>query len=112
MNSVAECDNVKGKQAFAVLKELLMKAVIQRFIAMLLLVIPGLMATYGFLAMKDAWFAQFETAEGSILWWKLLLGIVLFGIGVAFIGGWVFFRDRKRNYVAPRFRVKRKKRQA
>ncbi|WP_159882247.1 DUF2627 domain-containing protein [Paenibacillus puerhi] len=90
-----------------------MKAVIQRFVAMLLLVIPGLMATYGFLAMKDAWFAQFEVSggSGSILWWKLLLGIVLFGLGVAFIGGWIFFRDRKRNYVAPRFRQKRKKRQ-
>ncbi|SDC37534.1 Protein of unknown function [Paenibacillus sp. UNCCL117] len=89
-----------------------MKAVIQRFIAMLLLVIPGLMATYGFLAMKDAWFAQFETSggDGSILWWKLLLGIVLFGLGVAFIGGWIFFRDRKRNYVAPRFRKKRQRR--
>ncbi|MEK8127504.1 DUF2627 family protein [Paenibacillus filicis] len=89
-----------------------MKPVIQRFIAMLLLVIPGLMATYGFLSMKDAWFAQFETAGGSILWGKLLLGFVLFGLGVAFIGGWTFFRDRKRNYVAPRFRKKPKKRKA
>ncbi|MED4601606.1 DUF2627 domain-containing protein [Paenibacillus validus] len=89
-----------------------MNAVFQRFIAILLLVIPGFMATYGFLAMKDAWFAQFDVNDGDagILWWKLALGFILFGLGVAFIGGWIFFRDRKRNYVAPRFRQKRKKR--
>lgn len=88
-----------------------MKVTLYRFIAMLLLVIPGLMATYGFLAMKDAWFAQFDqtAAYPGILWGKLILGLILFGVGVAFIGGWIFFRDRKHNYVAPRFREKRKK---
>ena len=33
-----------------------MRAPFYRFIAILLLVIPGLTATYGFLAMKDAFF--------------------------------------------------------
>ncbi|WP_019532765.1 DUF2627 domain-containing protein [Paenibacillus ginsengihumi] len=78
---------------------------VSRFIAILLLVIPGLAATYGFLAMKDAWFAQFD---GGFLWGKFVLGLLLFAAGVSFIGGWIFFRDRKRNYVAPRFREKRK----
>ncbi len=43
--------------------------------------------------MKDAWFAQFDVNDGDagILWWKLALGFVLFGLGVAFIGGWIFF---------------------
>lgn len=86
-----------------------MKGTFTRFIAILLLVIPGLMATYGFLAMKDAIFAQFSAADGHVLWGKFSLGLVLFIIGVAFIGGWTFFRDRKRNYVAPRFKPKRKK---
>ncbi|MFC5447992.1 DUF2627 domain-containing protein [Paenibacillus aestuarii] len=86
-----------------------MKAPFFRFIAILLLVIPGLMATYGFLAMKDALFAQFNTDIGHVLWGKMLLGILLFAAGVAFIGGWTFFRDRKRNYVAPRFKAKRPK---
>ncbi|NTZ17619.1 DUF2627 domain-containing protein [Paenibacillus sp. JMULE4] len=88
-----------------------MKVTLYRFIAMLLLVIPGLMATYGFLAMKDAWFAQFDqtATDPGILWGKMILGLILFGVGVAFIGGWIFFRDRKHNYVAPRFREKRKK---
>jgi hypothetical protein len=86
-----------------------MKAPFYRFIAILLLVIPGLMATYGFLAMKDAIFAQFNPEDGHMLWEKFTLGLILFVIGVAFIGGWTFFRDRKRNYVAPRFKAKRPK---
>jgi len=88
-----------------------MKDSIKRFIAVLLLVIPGLLATYGFLAMKDAFFAQFGSADSNahVLWGKMILGFILFAMGVSFIGGWTFFRDRKRNYVAPRFKAKRKK---
>lgn len=86
-----------------------MKGPFSRFIAIMLLVIPGLMATYGFLAMKDAIFQQFAVEDGNVLWWKFVLGLILFIMGVAFIGGWTFFRDRKRNYVAPRFKAKRKR---
>lgn len=87
-----------------------MKMTLQRFIAVLLLVIPGLMATYGFLAMKDALFMGFADDSTGFMWGKMLLGIVLFALGVGFIGGWTFFRDRKRNYVAPRFNGRKKKR--
>lgn len=88
-----------------------MKTAFYRLIAILLLVVPGIMATYGFLAMKDAFFAQFGSVENDphVQWGKLLLGLLLFIAGVTFIGGWIFFRDRKRNYVAPRFKEKRKK---
>jgi hypothetical protein len=88
-----------------------MNDTVKRFIAVLLLVIPGIIATYGFLAMKDAFFAQFGAADAHphVQWGKMLLGFFLFALGVAFIGGWTFFRDRKRNYVAPRFKAKRKK---
>jgi threonine/homoserine/homoserine lactone efflux protein len=88
-----------------------MKTAFFRFIAILLLVIPGILATYGFLAMKDAWFAQFGPPETDphVLWGKFILGFICFAAGVAFIGGWIFFRDRKRNYVAPRFKAKRNK---
>ncbi|MCU6795933.1 MULTISPECIES: DUF2627 domain-containing protein [Paenibacillus] len=88
-----------------------MKTTLSRFIAVLMLVIPGLIATYGFLAMKDAFFAQFGAAEANphVLWGKFTIGLIMFLAGVAFLGGWTFFRDRKRNYVAPRFKVKRKR---
>jgi hypothetical protein len=83
----------------------------KRFIAVLLLVIPGVTATYGFLAMKDAFFAQFgdPATNPHVLWGKMILGLFLFALGIAFIGGWTFYRDRKRNYLAPRFKPKRKK---
>jgi len=88
-----------------------MKLKLQRLLAVLLLVIPGIAATYGFLAMKDAWFAQFGPPEQNprILWSQFAVGFVLFVAGVAFVGGWIFFRDRKRNYVAPRFKQKKNK---
>ncbi|QHT60460.1 DUF2627 domain-containing protein [Paenibacillus lycopersici] len=89
-----------------------MKQVLIRFIAVLLLVIPGLGATYGFLLMKDALFHFFasygeDASTHPFEWWRFIGGLALFLIGVGFIGGWTFFRDRKRNYVAPRFRKKR-----
>lgn len=89
-----------------------MKVVIARFIAVLMLVIPGLAATYGFLLIKDAIFVYFsemgnDEVASSFGWWKFLLGLLLFFAGAGFIGGWIFFRDRKRNYLAPRFRKKR-----
>ncbi len=89
-----------------------MNDTIKRFIAVMLLVIPGITATYGFLMMKDAFFAQFAAPESNphVLWGKMFLGLFLFVLGIAFIGGWTFFRDRKRNYLAPRFKPKRKKR--
>lgn len=89
-----------------------MKLILQRLIAILLLVIPGLAAAYGFLRMKDALFVYFaDMGDVSITpdfnWWKFIGGAFLFLLGIAFIGGWVFYRDRKRNYLAPRFRPKR-----
>lgn len=89
-----------------------MKLVTARFIAILLLVIPGILACIGFLKMKDTVFlyiSEFgnESITPNFQWLPFLLGFLMFGAGVAFIGGWTFFRDRKRNYVAPRFKPKR-----
>jgi hypothetical protein len=84
-----------------------MRLKLSRFIAVLMLVIPGFIATYGFLLIKDSIFAAFDPNVYGFPWGKLVLGVFLFLAGVAFLGGWIFFRDRKRNYVAPRFKVKR-----
>ena len=49
-----------------------MKPITLRFIAVLLLVIPGFAATYGFLAMKDAFFCKLRTRDffmGEIHCW-------------------------------------------
>jgi hypothetical protein len=81
----------------------------QRFIAIILLVIPGVLATYGFLWMKNAIFVLFSPQPFP--WFMFVAGVVAFSVGVAFIAGWIFYRDRKRNYVAPRFREKNKNKQ-
>lgn len=78
-----------------------------RFLAVLLLVIPGGLATYGFALMRESVMSALGPPPFS--WWTFLGGLGLFCGGVAFIGGWIFYRDRKRNYVAPRFRKKRKR---
>ncbi len=89
-----------------------MRQTLSRFIAVLLLVIPGIMATYGFLLLKESVFDYFaHFGDDSLIpdfdWLRFVLGAIFFFAGVAFIGGWIFFRDRKRNYVAPRFKPKR-----
>lgn len=85
-----------------------MKLKISRVIAILLIVIPGILATYGFILMKEAFFAQFDPEIGHFLWGKLIFGLLLLVAGIFFLGGWILFRDRKRNYVVPRFKEKRK----
>ncbi|OXM16725.1 DUF2627 family protein [Paenibacillus herberti] len=89
-----------------------MKVVISRFVAILILVIPGIIACYGFLQMKTATFDYLaEFGNDSVIpdfnWIPFIIGFILFVIGIGFIGGWIFFRDRKHNYVAPRFKKKR-----
>ncbi|MEB3103511.1 DUF2627 domain-containing protein [Ferviditalea candida] len=84
-----------------------MLQILYRFIAVVLLVVPGIVAAYGFILMKDAVFESF--GPPVMPWGKFLLGILFFLIGVFFVGGWIFYRDRKRNYVAPRFKEKRNK---
>jgi hypothetical protein len=89
------------------------KLILSRLIAILLLVIPGIGAAYGFLLMKDAFFQYFAEMGDVHLqtphfaWGSFLIGFILFFLGVGFIGGWIFFRDRKHNYLSSRFRPKR-----
>lgn len=88
-----------------------MKLIFYRFLAILLLLLPGLLATYGFLQAKNAIFDYIASigteAGGAFAWLNFLWGVLCFAAGVAFIGGWIFYRDRKHNYLAPRFKQKK-----
>ncbi|MCR8660374.1 DUF2627 domain-containing protein [Paenibacillus endoradicis] len=91
-----------------------MKLTVQRIIAMFMLVIPGLIACFGFLKVKDSLYDYFvsfgiDGVDPSFQWWKFIFGLIMFLAGTGFIAGWTFFRDRKRNYVATRFKEKREK---
>ncbi|GGK19144.1 hypothetical protein GCM10010965_10320 [Caldalkalibacillus thermarum] len=69
---------------------------IQRFISILILVIPGALGVYGWTLMREAFFTNF-TPEG-FQWDMFLLGFFLFVVGVGFVGGFIFYRDKKRRY--------------
>ncbi|MBA2173658.1 DUF2627 domain-containing protein [Halobacillus locisalis] len=74
-----------------------------RLIALLILVIPGIVAVYGIKLIRDALFGEFH----PIFFHMVLQGIagVLFVVGgLAFIGGFILHRDRKRNLTKGRFK--------
>ena len=81
-----------------------MKLMISRFIAIILLVIPGIAAVTGFLKVKDAVFHYYSQhgnralVQPSFEWLNFTVGILLFAAGMSFLAGWIYFRDRKRGY--------------
>ncbi|WP_209860443.1 DUF2627 domain-containing protein [Paenibacillus shirakamiensis] len=89
-----------------------MKTLTARFIAVLILVIPGIIAMIGFIFMKDAIFFYMSDHGNDNLthvtfdWMRFVGGLVMFAIGMSFLGGWIYFRDHKRNYTGPRSKNK------
>ncbi|WP_334071666.1 DUF2627 domain-containing protein [Paenibacillus sp. A14] len=85
-----------------------MKLMLSRFLAIVILVIPGVAAMTGFLKMKDALFIYMSQhgddslTQVSFDWLNFTVGLLLFVLGIGFLGGWIYFRDRKRNYAGPR----------
>jgi hypothetical protein len=81
-----------------------------RIVALLILVIPGVFAAYGVKMMRDMVFGitigPFTT---SFLWLQFLVGLLMFIAGLAFIGGFILRRDRKKNKVQARFKLNDKK---
>jgi ABC-type Fe3+ transport system permease subunit len=77
----------------------------QRIIALVILLIPGIVAALGIKWMRDTLFGILHSPIPS-LWLQFLCGFILFALGLAFIGGFILHRDRKRNKVQPRFQKK------
>lgn len=73
----------------------------QRFIALFILIIPGALGVYGWTMMRNAVFDALGGESFPILFF--LGGLVLFLLGVAFVGGFIFHRDKKRKLVRPKF---------
>ncbi|ARI77115.1 DUF2627 domain-containing protein [Halobacillus mangrovi] len=74
-----------------------------RLIALLLLVTPGLIAMYGIKLIRDALFGEFHPIFMHIAV-QGLLGVIFVVGGIAFIGGFILHRDRKRNLTKGRFK--------
>lgn len=69
-----------------------------RFIAVLLLFIPGVLAAYGIKLMRDTVFDEFHPLFFNV-GIQFIVGLLLFIFGLAFIGGFIVHRDRKKNLI-------------
>lgn len=79
--------------------------VVQKIIALLIMVIPAAIAMYGIKLIRDAFFYSMAP-DVSFLWGKLVLGLLAFAIPVLFIAGFILHHDRKKNRVQPRFMIR------
>ncbi|RXT13809.1 DUF2627 family protein [Ammoniphilus sp. CFH 90114] len=71
----------------------------QRLLAVFVIVIPGLLAGYGWNIMRDVIFFSFTPEGGSLPVLKFIGGLALFLLGVAFIAGFFVHRDKKKKKI-------------
>ncbi len=74
----------------------------KRLIAFAILFIPGVIAAYGIKLMRDMLFG-IQHVPYPTLWLQSVIGFIFTISGIAFIGGFILYRDRKRNKVQDRF---------
>lgn len=72
-----------------------------RLIAVILIFIPGVVAAIGIKLMRDSLFSENISFLLNVEI-QFIVGLVLFLAGIAFIGGFVVHRDRKRNLIKKR----------
>ncbi|HEX7065005.1 MAG TPA: DUF2627 domain-containing protein [Bacillales bacterium] len=65
-----------------------------RVIAWLILILPGIVAGIGIKWMRDAFFDQ---QYFPYLWMQFIAGLFAFALGMFFIGGFIFYRERKKH---------------
>lgn len=78
---------------------------VQKVVALLIMVIPAAIAMYGIKLIRDAFFYSIPL-ESGFLWGKLILGILCFAIPISFVAGFVLHHERKKNRVQPRFMIR------
>ncbi|AZU63260.1 DUF2627 domain-containing protein [Neobacillus mesonae] len=79
-----------------------------RIIALIILLIPGFLAAFGIKLMRDMTFGVLQPPFSHLLL-QFLAGLVLFVLGLGFVAGFIFHRDRKRNKVQARFKQQQHK---
>lgn len=98
-----------AKACYNIGDQIEMRIFMIRIIALLILVIPGIIAAYGIKMMRDMVFGiTIRPFTSSLLWLQFISGLLLFLAGLAFIGGFILHRDRKKNKVQNRFKLDKK----
>ncbi|MFD1736385.1 DUF2627 domain-containing protein [Bacillus salitolerans] len=78
----------------------------QRYLALIVVVIPVIMAVMGIKLIRDLTFGILQPPI-PFLWLQFFIGLALIGGGLWLVGGFVFYRDKKRNKVQQRFQPKK-----
>jgi hypothetical protein len=76
------------------------KQVLQRLIAIVLMCLPGAVSVYGWTLMRDILFSTAAGERFPIL--TFIIGLILFLFGLFIVGGFIFYRDKKRNKIQPK----------
>lgn len=67
-----------------------------RIIAVILIFLPGIICALGIKVMRDALFAEvYPLLVNEVI--QFIVGLIMFIGGLAFIGGFIYHRDKKRN---------------
>ncbi|CCQ95647.1 conserved exported hypothetical protein [[Clostridium] ultunense Esp] len=83
---------------------------LDRLIALLLILIPGLVAAFGWNLMKTSLIDSL--ADRHFPLFQFIGGLLLFAVGVFYLAGYIFYKDGKRRYLQPKFlKVYQKKNQ-
>ncbi|TQR19591.1 DUF2627 domain-containing protein [Psychrobacillus vulpis] len=77
-----------------------------RLAALIVLLIPGILAAFGIKLMRDTFFGIHILPFG-MLWLQFVCGILFTVLGLGFFAGFLLNRDRKNGKVAPRFQKKK-----
>ncbi|EIT87315.1 hypothetical protein A374_01004 [Fictibacillus macauensis ZFHKF-1] len=77
----------------------------QRLVALLIMLIPGIIGVIGVKLMRDVLFGIVHRGFFSLTL-QFIIGLLMLLGGLAFVGGFIFYRDRKRNKVQPKFQRK------
>jgi hypothetical protein len=80
-------------------------AIMSRYAALVIVLIPGIMAVMGIKWMRDTLFGVLQFPF-PFLWLQFIAGFISFSAGLAFVGGFIFYRDRKRNKVQLKYKKK------
>ncbi|WP_141431737.1 DUF2627 domain-containing protein [Bacillus sp. 03113] len=74
-----------------------------RVMALIILLIPVLLSSYGIKLMRDMVFGIL-LFPFPYLWLQFISGILLFLSGLGFVAGFILYKDRKHNKVQDRFK--------
>lgn len=72
-----------------------------RIIAVIVMFTPGVIGAFGIKLMRDALFADVSPIFFNEIV-QFIIGFIMFAIGLTFVGGFIYHRDKKKQLVKER----------